>query len=427
MNFYSIIQEKQKSLRSQIIDNSIYSHMLLSKDDPSYREVQRYYGHEHKCTFGCNILEEKSENKKTGLKKLICSLEYEINAGDYIVYPNKSGTPEYWIVVYIQDDEITKEAFIQQCNYNTKWIDSETYQVIEYPSVYLKKNSYSSGIWGNFYGFYVDGEVACIMPFVGDTKILAREKRFLIDNNSKVPTSYRITKIENIFNIGVLALNLEEDEPDDIYDDYENMVAEYFKYDINFELVLEDIKINSPTTLHPELKSINRVNGMPVDIENLCFEYSVLDSDICSVDEYGNLFPKSIGNTFITVSCYIKDRNENIDNKYNNQLKTIEVEVVDTSVEISKSEIQGERLIYFNSKNKYKVLKLIDNVEISQDYVFKVMDKRGIEITYMNELVTLIKTSNNEVILHVHDYIGEIELIASSNGEDIRCTINIME
>lgn len=168
-------------------------------------------------------------NEEKDVRLMDVPIDLKFNRGMYVIWRG-----EYWII--FSEKRYMDGAYwsvqIRKCNYLMKWIDKETGRLVSYWVVLMGKNPYSKGVWNNTFVQYVDSQMAAVIPSAPVcVKRATRDERRLISNNEINPKSFMISDIQDVVTEGCTVWNFAEDEPSPAYDDYNNMVADRFRYE----------------------------------------------------------------------------------------------------------------------------------------------------------------------------------------------------
>ncbi len=138
---------------------------------------------------------------------------------------------DFWLVTEkFIENKIFSRGIIQKCNHLLVWQNTETLEIIKRWSI--AKDPYTSGEFRERVIAVGSGKYKIKLPYDDETKLLRREKRFLMDISGGQPIAYRLVRFDGITNNskstaeGFLVINVEEDELQDD-DNKELWVANY--------------------------------------------------------------------------------------------------------------------------------------------------------------------------------------------------------
>lgn len=155
----------------------------------------------------------------------------EIKVGTYVCIPNVDGIPEWWMIVFIEDDNELKKSYIMKCNWTFNWVvDGKIYHHLGV----LRNGSSTREADENAYTTMVNGNGVMWMATNDDTLTLKHGQRLLISDKGRMPPlCYRIEDIIDTRPIGLTKFVLSQDTYDTVHDNAELMLANY--YDSNVE------------------------------------------------------------------------------------------------------------------------------------------------------------------------------------------------
>lgn len=151
----------------------------------------------------------------------------EIKVGSYVAIPNIAGIPEYWLIVYQEEDNGLIKCRVIKCNWTLKWItDNKIYQCL---GVLRGETADAEGIETAGYISSVDSKAAIWLPSNESTRKIGMNTRFLIsDAGRKPPQAWITSKIVDVLPVGLTKVTLEQNEFDPAHDNDELMIADYF-------------------------------------------------------------------------------------------------------------------------------------------------------------------------------------------------------
>ena len=116
----------------------------------------------------------------------------EIKIGAYVSIPNVDNIPEWWMIVFIEDDNELRKLYIMKCNWVFKWVvDGKIYSHLG-----ILRNGSSGTVDENTYTTAVDGTVIAWMSTNFDTATIGYDQRFLISDEKRMPPlAWQVSKI----------------------------------------------------------------------------------------------------------------------------------------------------------------------------------------------------------------------------------------
>ena len=154
----------------------------------------------------------------------------EIKVGAYVSIPNVDNIPEWWMIIFIEDDNELKKSYIMKCNWIFKWVvDGKIYSHLGI----LRNGSSSREADENTYTTMVNGNGVMWMATNSDTQTLKHGQRLLISDEGRMPPlCYSIGDIIDTRPIGLTKFVLSQGTYDATHDNAELMIANYYNYEI---------------------------------------------------------------------------------------------------------------------------------------------------------------------------------------------------
>jgi hypothetical protein len=150
----------------------------------------------------------------------------EIKIGAYVSIPNVDNVPEWWMIVFIEDDNELNKLYIMKCNWTFKWVVDGT--IYSHLGV-LRNGSTSNVADDNSYTTRADGISIMWMATNEDTQTLRYNQRLLISDVGRMPPlCYKISDIVDTRPIGLTKFVLYQDAYDAIHDNASLMLANYY-------------------------------------------------------------------------------------------------------------------------------------------------------------------------------------------------------
>lgn len=144
---------------------------------------------------------------------------------------DNSGDMEKWLVVGRNDKNNFIRYNILKCNWVFKWVVGET--VFSQPGVMRNRNNYNSGVWSDGFFTTVENQTQFILPTNNVTRTIDYNMRFMLSDNPIHPLVYKVSKIEDLFPMGIYKVTLKQDHYDPEVDNAEEKIC---GYNVNLKL-----------------------------------------------------------------------------------------------------------------------------------------------------------------------------------------------
>lgn len=150
----------------------------------------------------------------------------EIKVGSYVSIPNVDNIPEWWMIVFIEDDNELKKLYIMKCNWKFKWVvDGKIYSHLGV----LRNGTSNREVDVNSYTTTVNGNNVIWMATNADTQTIKHGQRFLISDEGRMPPlCYSVGDIIDTRPLGLTKFVLSQGTFDAIHDNAELMLANYY-------------------------------------------------------------------------------------------------------------------------------------------------------------------------------------------------------
>ena len=150
----------------------------------------------------------------------------EIKVGAYVSIPNVDNIPEWWMIVFIEDDNELKRLQILKCNWTFGWVvDGKIYRHLGV----LRHGSSTREVDENAYTTIVNGNGVMWMATNTDTQTIRPGQRLLISDEGRVPPlAYSVATITDTMPIGVTKFVISQGTFDQAHDSEELMLADYY-------------------------------------------------------------------------------------------------------------------------------------------------------------------------------------------------------
>ena len=150
----------------------------------------------------------------------------EIKVGAYVSIPNVDNVPEWWMIVFIEDDNELKRLQILKCNWTFGWVvDGKIYRHLGV----LRNGSTLREASSNSYTSIVNDNGVMLMATNADTQTIGINQRFLISDEGRMPPlAYEVSNIIDSRPLGITKFTISQSTYDAIHDNAELMLASYY-------------------------------------------------------------------------------------------------------------------------------------------------------------------------------------------------------
>ncbi len=171
----------------------------------------------------------------------------EIKIGAYVSIPNVDNIPEWWMIVFIEDDNELKKLYIMKCNWVFKWVvDGKIYSHLGV----LRNGSSTREADENAYTTMVNGNGVMWTATNFDTQTLRHGQRLLISDEGRVPPlCYSIGDVIDTRPVGLTKFVLSQGTYDAVHDNAELMLADYYISNVEPEYNNPDTETISAATI----------------------------------------------------------------------------------------------------------------------------------------------------------------------------------
>ncbi len=167
---------------------------------------------------------------------------------------------QWWMIVGRDDGNMFVRYNVIKCNWNFKWIYDGKIQ--ECFGAVRIANSYTSGDWSGDYTRTFSNLTSAWIPDtyhcygknlkelgLCDTRTILYDQRFMIGNNILQPQCYRVTKIFDITPHGMLKISISQTEYNEVRDNKELMICDYYKIEGNSMPDIEENIMSNKTSI----------------------------------------------------------------------------------------------------------------------------------------------------------------------------------
>ena len=183
----------------------------------------------------------------------------EIKVGTYVSIPNVDGMPEWWMIVFIEDDNELKKSYIMKCNWIFRWVvDGKIYSHLGI----LRNGSSSRETDENAYTTIVNGNGVMWTATNNDTLTLKHGQRLLISDKGRMPPlCYGIEDIIDTRPVGLTKFVLAQNTFDASHDNAELMLANYYDCNVAPEDSSAKQEVGTASITYNGTKSTIKVGG----------------------------------------------------------------------------------------------------------------------------------------------------------------------
>ena len=171
----------------------------------------------------------------------------EIKVGAYVSIPNVDNIPEWWVIIFIEDDNELKKSYIMKCTWVFKWVvDGKIYSHLGV----LRNGSSTREADENAYTTMVNGNCVMWTSTNFDTQTLKHGQRLLISDEGRMPPlCYSIGDVIDTRPIGLTKFVLSQGTYDEVHDNAELMLANYYISNVEPEYNDPETEILSTATI----------------------------------------------------------------------------------------------------------------------------------------------------------------------------------
>lgn len=150
--------------------------------------------------------------------------------GFYIDIADDTGQEYTWIIVGKSEDNQFVLYNVLKCNWTFKWIVDGV--IKSCLGVLRYANSYNSGEWSDGFVTSVQNQTRMWMPTNADTETIDYNQRFIIADRKNNPPTWHVSKIEDLYPMGVTKFVLSQDHFDPKKDNAELKITDYYSSEI---------------------------------------------------------------------------------------------------------------------------------------------------------------------------------------------------
>lgn len=147
--------------------------------------------------------------------------------GFYLEFDDaKSGAIEKWLLLGRNDKDIFVSYNVLKCNWTFKWIvDGIIYESL---GCVRDRNNYNSGVWSDGFVTSVEDQSLFIVPTNNITMTIDYDTRFMLSDNHINPTTYEVSKLNDVVPMGVSKITLKQDHYNRVRDNIELKICDYY-------------------------------------------------------------------------------------------------------------------------------------------------------------------------------------------------------
>lgn len=153
--------------------------------------------------------------------------------GFYIELKDDSDCTYTWLIIGKSEDNQFTTYNVLKCNYTCRWIKNGV--IHEQLAVLRFANSYNSGEWNDRFVTTVQNQAGIWLPTTKTTETLNYNDRLIIADRDNEPPTFHISKVEDMYPIGVTKFTLAQEHFDPTRDNAELKIADYYSSNISPE------------------------------------------------------------------------------------------------------------------------------------------------------------------------------------------------
>lgn len=172
----------------------------------------------------------------------------DIDIGSYVYMEDEDGAWKWWLICHLDERPQFRQYQILECNWNLGWVvDNKIYHCL---AVQRVQQSYNSGSWDGDRLTFTDNVTSVWLPTNNDTLTIGYNQRFLISDEKRFPPiCYQTSKIEDTQPIGLTKLKFTQETYNPTTDNYELMLADYYRSNITPGVTDAEIEFKSTATI----------------------------------------------------------------------------------------------------------------------------------------------------------------------------------
>ena len=171
------------------------------------------------------------------IRQILCNIGV-LRCGQYVKINGA-----YWIVSSLPDNNgFYEKAILWKCKYIIRFISPISGKIVEYPTYDMNSTQYGTGELNKTNISTGEAQHLVYVPYNEETILLDKRFRFLMDRNHVNPKAYRITQVDSTSYAtghesqdGLLQWSVIETQFNELTDNKELMVADYYKQDVREE------------------------------------------------------------------------------------------------------------------------------------------------------------------------------------------------
>lgn len=178
---------------------------------------------------------------------------------------------QWWFIVGRDEARSYVRYNILRCNYEFKWIWHG--QIMKCFGAVRNANSYTSGVWRNDYGYYLDNIDSAWMPDILYTygekfqslglmnnQTLTYDVRLMVTNSVYEPKVYQITKVSEMTPQGIIKLTFKQDDFNEMTDNPQKLICDYYTPEGNIRVDIEPSSVDKDIVKYRSIISWQIIN-----------------------------------------------------------------------------------------------------------------------------------------------------------------------
>lgn len=150
--------------------------------------------------------------------------------GFYLDIPDDTGDINTWLIVGKSDNNQFVTYNVLKCNWTCRWIKDRV--IYECLGCIRSRNNYNSGEWSDGFVTSVENQAAIWLPTNDKTQTITYNDRFLLSDRTINPLAFHVSKVEDLYPLGVTKFTLSQNHFDPIKDNAELRLADYYASEI---------------------------------------------------------------------------------------------------------------------------------------------------------------------------------------------------
>ena len=162
----------------------------------------------------------------------------DIGVGSYVYMADEDGEWKWWLIVGLDERPYFRQYHIVECNWKFGWVMNGK---IYYHLGIIRNGSIIREADQNSYTSIVNGNMICWMATNVETQTIGHDQRFLISDVGRTPPlCYSVSTISDSMPLGITKFVMSQSTFDQIHDNSELMLANYYGSEFTPEESVED-------------------------------------------------------------------------------------------------------------------------------------------------------------------------------------------